>query len=95
MKQRFGVDKGKAYYNLMWDLHRIQNKNAAENTETIYATVDRADQAPGTWWDLRGTFSMCHFGPSYWRVRCHRKPRDELEYGFRRLAWFRGCRGQN
>lgn len=68
MKQRFGVDKGRAYYNLMWDLHRIQNKNAAENTETIYATVDRADQAPGTWWDLRGTFSMRHFGPSYWRV---------------------------
>ncbi|MCE6992639.1 RagB/SusD family nutrient uptake outer membrane protein [Dyadobacter sp. CY323] len=68
MKQRFGVDKNRAYYNLMWDLHRVQNKNLAENSETIYATVDRADQAPATWWDLRGTFSMRHFGPSYWRV---------------------------
>ncbi|ODS84557.1 MAG: hypothetical protein ABS46_03365 [Cytophagaceae bacterium SCN 52-12] len=68
MKNRFGVNRNNPYYNLMWDLHRAENKNASENTETIYATVDRADQAPETWWDLRGTFSMRHFGPSYWRV---------------------------
>ena len=68
MTKRFGSDKGRTYYNLMWDLHRVDNKNAAENTETIYATVDRANQAPETWWDLKGTFSMRHFSPSYWRV---------------------------
>ncbi len=68
MTQRFGVDKERSYYNLMWDLHRIENKNLQENTETIYATIDRSDQAPETWWDLRGLYSMRHFGPSYWRV---------------------------
>src|SRR5690606_3031526 len=65
MTQRFGIDKENSYYNLMWDLHRIENKNLAENTETIYATIDRANQSPETWWDLRGTFSMRHFVPSY------------------------------
>lgn len=68
MTERFGVDKDNGYYNLLWDLHRIENKNLSENRETIYATIDRANQAPETWWDLLGTFSMRHFVPSYWRV---------------------------
>ena len=71
MTQRFGVDKGRGYYNLMWDLHRYQNKNLRENTETIYATVDRPDQPPTTWWERsgsRGTNSMRHFSPLYWSV---------------------------
>ncbi len=68
MTERFGIDKGRSYYNLLWDLHRVENKNVAGNTETIYATIDRSNQAPETWWDLRGTFSMRHFSPSYWRV---------------------------
>lgn len=68
MTERFGVDKDNGYYNLLWDLHRIENKNLSENRETIYGTIDRANQAPETWWDLLGTFSMRHFVPSYWRV---------------------------
>lgn len=78
MTKRFGVDQGRSYYNLMWDLHRVQNKNLLENTETIYATVDRAEQSMTTWWNPSvasgtpsnnyGTYSMRHFGPAYWRV---------------------------
>jgi hypothetical protein len=77
MTKRFGneKDKGPGYYNMMWDLHRVQNKNLPENTETIYATVDRADQSPDTWWrdgntgtGNAQTYSMRHFSPAYWRV---------------------------
>ena len=68
MKQRFGIDKNKSYRNLLWDLHRWENLNTSENTETIYATVDRADQPEATWSDRLGRFSLRIFGPSYWRV---------------------------
>jgi len=68
MTSRFGVDASNSYHNLMWDLHRWQNKNASENTETIYATVDRPDAAPGTWFNNVGTASMRNYGPSYWKV---------------------------
>lgn len=68
MTSRFGSYKGNNYYNVLWDLHRVENKNLSNNTETIYATVDRANQSPETWWDRNGTYSMRHFTPSYWRV---------------------------
>lgn len=68
MSKRFGIDAAKPYHNVLWDLHRWQNKNARENTETIYATVDRPDAPPGTWYDARGTYSMRNYAPSYWKV---------------------------
>ena len=68
MTERFGVDKSNGYHDLMWDLHRWENKNAAENTETIYATVDRPDAAPDTWFNSIGTASMRNYQPSYWKV---------------------------
>lgn len=68
MTSRFGSDASKAYHNLMWDLHRPENKNIAANKETIYATVDRPDAPPGTWFDARGTYSMRNYAPSYWKV---------------------------
>ena len=71
MTQRFGIDASKAYHDLMWDLHRVENKNLPENKETIYATFDRANQAPGTWYNgdgVTGTFSMRLYTPMYWRV---------------------------
>jgi hypothetical protein len=69
MTERFGEDAGKAYHNLIWDLHRCNNKNLASNTETIYATVDRPEASSETWWDSRGTCSMRLYTPSYWKVR--------------------------
>jgi hypothetical protein len=68
MTNRFGSDASKSYYNVMWDLHRVENKNLASNTETIYATVDRADAPPGTWFNAVGTYSMRTYTPSYWKV---------------------------
>jgi hypothetical protein len=69
MTERFGSDKKKPWHNVMWDLCRCENKNLPENTETIYATVDRADAAPETWWSNPGTFSMWLYCPSYWKVK--------------------------
>src|SRR5690606_28009470 len=68
MTERFGVDRSNGYHDLMWDLHRWENKNAPENTETIYATVDRPDAAPDTWFNSIGTASMRNYQPSYWKV---------------------------
>jgi starch-binding outer membrane protein, SusD/RagB family len=41
MTNRFGVDKSIAKCNVMWDLHRRENKNITENTENILAVVER------------------------------------------------------
>ncbi|WP_102407745.1 RagB/SusD family nutrient uptake outer membrane protein [Parabacteroides bouchesdurhonensis] len=41
MERRFGQDVNDPKYNLMWDLHRPENFNLKENTETILATIDR------------------------------------------------------
>ena len=66
MKQRFGIDAGKKWHDMMWDLHRCENKNVAANTETIYANVDRPDAPKETW--SAGTYSMRLYQPSYWKV---------------------------
>jgi hypothetical protein len=58
----------KKYHDVMWDLHRCENKNNSANKETIYATVDRPEAAPDTWWSNPGTYSMRLYTPSYWKV---------------------------
>ncbi len=76
MTDRFGSsteetyhgNKGYIEHNVMWDLHRIDNKNDPANTETIYTTIDRADAPPETWWNSIGASLMRNFGPSYWKV---------------------------
>lgn len=68
MTQRFGVDVARKGHDLMWDLHRWQNKNASNNKETIYATIDRPTAPPETWWSNPGTYSMRLYTPSYWKV---------------------------
>lgn len=68
MTERFGSTASNSYHNMMWDLHRIENKNAVENTETIYATVDRVEGPESSWWDPVGTLSMRNYTPSYWKV---------------------------
>jgi len=69
MKARFGEDMTNNYHNLLWDLHRVNNKNISSNTETIYATVDRTDASPETWFNAVGTYSMRIYTPSYWKVQ--------------------------
>ena len=68
MYNRFGSDASNSYHNVIWDLHRCENKSIPQNTETIYATIDRPEAPPSTWWDYRGTCSMRLYSPSYWKV---------------------------
>ena len=41
MTNRFGVDAGVTTKNVTWDLHRPDNKSAANNTEVLYVVTDR------------------------------------------------------
>ncbi|PCH69783.1 MAG: RagB/SusD family nutrient uptake outer membrane protein [Bacteroidales bacterium] len=58
MNTRFGSDAGKPELNVMWDLHRRENKSIASNTEKILVVQDKyglegnADNSsrPGTGW---------------------------------------------
>ncbi|MEO9003586.1 MAG: RagB/SusD family nutrient uptake outer membrane protein [Ginsengibacter sp.] len=56
MKQRFGIDANNSGGNVIWDLHRPDNMNIPQNTETILATVDRFEAPPGA--KTTGTSSM-------------------------------------
>ena len=52
MQERFGIDAADPVKNVLWDLHRPENKNITQNKETILAFVDRweapqAARSPG------------------------------------------------
>ena len=64
MTSRFGVDAGDPSLNLLWDLHRPDNKNAPENTETILAMVDRYDLPTDA--KTRGTYTMRHWNCAWY-----------------------------
>ena len=56
MTNRFGVDASNPKCDVIWDLHRPDNMNSAQNTETILATVDRFEAPAGA--KSAGTSSM-------------------------------------
>ena len=64
--ERFGIDADNPDYNVIWDLHRYQNIHNPQNTETIYATVDRPGAPPEAWSD--GVYASRNYTPSYWKV---------------------------
>lgn len=66
MTERFGIDANDPQRNVMWDLHRYQNFNSPQNTETVYTTVDRPDAPPVAW--SSGTYTMRLYNPSYWKI---------------------------
>lgn len=66
MTTRFGEDAGKSFRNLLWDLHRPNNKNLAQNKETILAIVDRFESPQGA--KTLGSFSMRHYAASWWHT---------------------------
>jgi hypothetical protein len=66
MTERFGIDADDPTRNVQWDLHRWQNKNSAQNTEAIYATIDRPDVASGA--RSGGSYSFRNWTPSYWKI---------------------------
>ncbi|RYU91989.1 RagB/SusD family nutrient uptake outer membrane protein [Mucilaginibacter terrigena] len=41
MTNRFGIVAGDATKNVVWDLHRPENKSIAANTEALYVVIDR------------------------------------------------------
>ncbi|OZI06066.1 RagB/SusD family nutrient uptake outer membrane protein [Siphonobacter sp. BAB-5385] len=41
MKNRFGVDRNNVSRNVIWDLHRPENKSLAENREALMLVIDR------------------------------------------------------
>lgn len=67
MKERFGIDAEDAKRNVTWDLHRWENRNISQNTETIYTTVDRPDASPEAWSD--GVYMSRLFSPSTWKIQ--------------------------
>src|SRR3546814_7671615 len=43
MTSRFGVDAGDPAKNVIWDLHRPENKSLAINKEALMLVIDRLD----------------------------------------------------
>lgn len=66
MTGRFGSYASDPSYNIMWDLHRAENKNDPQNTEMIYSTIDRNDAPPDTW--SAGCYAARLYTPSYWKI---------------------------
>jgi hypothetical protein len=64
MKNRFGSTGNDPGFNLMWDLHRVENKNIASNTETILAVVDRYEAPDAA--KTAGCFSMRFYNCTWW-----------------------------
>jgi hypothetical protein len=48
MKTRFGSTAGDATKNVIWDLHRMDNKAIAANKETLFLAIDRETLAGAT-----------------------------------------------
>ncbi len=64
MTTRFGSVGSNTNFNLMWDMHRIENKNIAANKETILAIVDRFEAPDDA--KSAGTYTQRHYNPTWW-----------------------------
>lgn len=64
MKQRFGSSANDPGHDLMWDLHRPENKALPTNTEAIFILIDRAEAPSGA--KSGGSFTMRNFQPAWW-----------------------------
>jgi starch-binding outer membrane protein, SusD/RagB family len=65
MTDRFGSYASDPAFNVLWDLHRVENKNIPANTETLLAIVDRATDPEGAK-SPYGTYSQRNFNCSWW-----------------------------
>ncbi len=66
MTERFGSWKDDPNRNVLWDLHRVENKNLPENTETIFTTVDRYEAPENA--RSEGNYLARVYGPHYWTL---------------------------
>lgn len=67
MKQRFGSWAGDPVRNVLWDLHRPENKALSENKEAIFIVIDRPEAPAGA--KSAGSYTMRAFTPSWWHNR--------------------------
>ena len=74
MDVRFGVDAGDPKKNYIWDLHRPQNKNLAENKETILAFIDRYEAPDEARSD--GLFTARVYHPTWWHSAENARDKD-------------------
>jgi hypothetical protein len=68
MNQRFGQDAGDPKRNVIWDLHRPDNRNLSLNTENILSIVDRFEAPAGAQTD-NGSYTMRHYNASWWHAK--------------------------
>jgi starch-binding outer membrane protein, SusD/RagB family len=66
MTERFGSWAGDPNRNVLWDLHRVENKNLPQNTETILALVDRFEAPTDA--KSQGTFLSRTYAPHWWSI---------------------------
>jgi hypothetical protein len=71
MTERFGQDADDPKRNVIWDLHRPDNKNLPANTENILSIVDRFEAPEGAKTRF-GSYTMRHYNASWW----HSKVKD-------------------
>jgi hypothetical protein len=64
MAARFGSYKNDNSRNYLWDLHRAENKNLPENTETIFTLIDRLE-APAEARSI-GLYAARTYVPHWW-----------------------------
>lgn len=62
MTSRFGIDATDVSKNVVWDLHRVENKGLPENTEAIFIVIDRFGTEAAT---ANGTEIMRNVVPWY------------------------------
>ena len=67
MTERFGIDASDPKKNVIWDLHRPENKNLAINKENILSIVDRFE-APDDAKSI-GLYTMRTYHSSWWHSR--------------------------
>lgn len=70
MTQRFGIDKNKADKNVIWDLHRPENKSLPENREALLLVIDRL-QIEG---NLDGGIQSMRNAVPYWHSNAVKTP---------------------
>lgn len=64
MDTRFGSTASDPSRNVLWDLHRVENKNLPQNTETIFTTIDRFE-APDEARSI-GLYAARNYVPHWW-----------------------------
>lgn len=70
MTERFGAIADYPNRDLIWDLHRPENKNIPQNKENILSIVDRFEAPTDA--KTAGLYTMRHYNPSWW----HQKLKD-------------------